>query len=164
MLNVAFKEWAVVCQALAEGRQSLILRKGGIAEENGLFRPDHDRFWLYPTYLHQQAAGVKPEAAALLERVEREKPPAGIVRIQHYLEVSNVRFLDTLDEALALAPLHIWSDETVRMRFHYRKPGLYALDVKVVALPVAYEVVETPEYEGCKTWVMLNPPLATVDH
>ena len=31
MLRHAFKEWAVICKALAEGRQALILRKGGIA-------------------------------------------------------------------------------------------------------------------------------------
>ena len=30
--SIAFKEWAGVCAALAEGRQSLIVRKGGIAE------------------------------------------------------------------------------------------------------------------------------------
>lgn len=29
---IAFKEWDIVCKALEEGRQSLILRKGGIHE------------------------------------------------------------------------------------------------------------------------------------
>ena len=38
MLKDAFKEWAVICRALAEGRQALILRKGGIAEAGGDFR------------------------------------------------------------------------------------------------------------------------------
>src|ERR1700722_13719814 len=33
----AFKEWAVTCQALAAGRQSLLLRKGGIHERDGRF-------------------------------------------------------------------------------------------------------------------------------
>ena len=32
MIRHAFKEWAVICKVLAEGRQALILRKGGIAE------------------------------------------------------------------------------------------------------------------------------------
>jgi len=32
MLAQAFKEWAVICRALAVGKQSLLLRKGGIAE------------------------------------------------------------------------------------------------------------------------------------
>ena len=31
MQSVGFKEWALVCQALGTGRQSIILRKGGIA-------------------------------------------------------------------------------------------------------------------------------------
>ena len=30
MLKYALKEWAAICQALAEGRQTLLLRKGGV--------------------------------------------------------------------------------------------------------------------------------------
>ena len=32
MESVGFKEWAIVCEALGRGEQSIILRKGGIAE------------------------------------------------------------------------------------------------------------------------------------
>jgi hypothetical protein len=32
MESVGFKEWAIVGEALGRGRQSIILRKGGIAE------------------------------------------------------------------------------------------------------------------------------------
>ena len=66
MPSYAFKEWDVICRALADGKQALILRKGGIAEEGGVFRPEHTRFWLYPTYLHQQRDGVKPEALRVI--------------------------------------------------------------------------------------------------
>ena len=58
----AFKEWAVICRALAEGKQALILRKGGIAETGGEFAVEHTRFWLFPTYTHQQRDGIRPEA------------------------------------------------------------------------------------------------------
>ena len=65
-LSIAFKEWAVICRALAEGRQSLILRKGGIAEAGGQFRPEHDRFLLYPTYFHEQHhTGTKADLYAV---------------------------------------------------------------------------------------------------
>ena len=37
LLKHAFKEWAVICKALATGRQLLILRKGGIDEPGGDF-------------------------------------------------------------------------------------------------------------------------------
>ncbi|NBS89997.1 DUF1802 family protein, partial [bacterium] len=34
-IQLACKEWASVCAALASGRQSILLRKGGIAEPTG---------------------------------------------------------------------------------------------------------------------------------
>src|SRR5579885_3233527 len=100
MLRIAFKEWAVVCRALAEGRQALILRKGGIAEEGGVFRPEHDRFWLYPTYFHEpQRNGIKPEFAPPLAAAEADRPPTGTLRLTHFAEVAAVRFLDRLEDA-----------------------------------------------------------------
>ena len=46
----ALKEWAVVCRALEEGRQIVLLRKGGILEYRQSFKVKHDRFLLFPTY------------------------------------------------------------------------------------------------------------------
>src|SRR5262245_30474007 len=90
MLQHALKEWAVICRALAEGRQALILRKGGIAEAGGEFRVEHTRFWLYPTYVHQQRAGIQPEALPLLEQAEAERPSPGMARLTHFAEVAGV--------------------------------------------------------------------------
>ena len=157
MLDVAFKEWAAVCRALASGRQSLILRKGGIAEIGGEFRPEHPRFVLYPTHFHeQQRLGIKPEFLPLLDAAEAERPPAGVVRLTHWAEVTAVRFADKLADVLALDAEHILSEETVRQRFAYRTPGLYVLNVVVRALQETVEVTETLEYAGCKTWVLLS--------
>ena len=41
---IAFKEWAGVCQALGDGRQTIIVRKGGIDEGPAGFRPEHRGF------------------------------------------------------------------------------------------------------------------------
>jgi hypothetical protein len=161
MLRHAFKEWAVICRALAEGRQALILRKGGIAEDGGVFTPEHSRFWLYPTYVHQQAAGIKSEAAPLLQASEAEQPPAGILRLAHFAEVSGVFLVRRLDDALALDKLHLWSEATVRQRFAYRAPGLYVLPVRICRIPSAFEVPLKPEYDVCKTWVELDRALPT---
>jgi hypothetical protein len=157
MLRVAFKEWAAVCRALAEGRQSVILRKGGIAEVGGEFRPEHDRCWLYPTHFHeQQRSGLKPEFLQLIDAAEADRPPAGVLRLTHFVEVADVRFLDRLEDALALDRLHVWSEETVRQRFHYRTPGLYVLTVRVYRARTPVELPENPAYAGCKTWVELD--------
>ena len=56
---IAFKEWSEICQVLADGRQTLIVRKGGIREGPGGFSPEHQAFWLYPTYVHQAQQGLR---------------------------------------------------------------------------------------------------------
>jgi hypothetical protein len=159
---VAFKEWAAVCRALAAGVQTVILRKGGIAEAGGTFRPEYDRFWLYPTFFHEpQAGGIRPEFLPLLTAAEAERTPAGTVRLTHVAEVVRVRYVSDLAAALALESLHILSRETVRKRFAYREPGLYVLDVRVTpAGPV--ELSETPTFLGCKTWVELESAEMTI--
>ena len=160
-LKHAFKEWAIVCAALAQGRQALILRKGGIAEERGEFAVEHPRFWLFPTYTHQQADGITEEARLLLREVENQRPPAGVIQINHWVEVTGIYHVRDELPALMLGHLHVWSEETVRKRFAYRTPGLYVLSVRVHRSPRTHEVVDTPVYQGCKSWLELDDTLDT---
>jgi hypothetical protein len=161
MLDIAFKEWAVICRALADGRQALILRKGGIAEDGGEFRPEHARFWLYPTWAHQQQSGVKPDARPLLAAAQADRPQAGTVRLTHFAEVDGVYDVRSPIDAMRLDDLHIWSDATVQARFEYRRPGLFVLPVRVYRAETPHELPETPEYAGCKSWVPLGVGLPT---
>lgn len=160
-LQVAFKEWAVICRALADGTQALILRKGGIAETGGEFAIEHLRFWLFPTYVHQQQAGVRQEARTLLEQAEADKPADGTVRLSHWAEVTGIYRIHELAPALLLAHLHFWSDEAVRKRFAYRAPGLNVLAVRVYRAAQVHTIADTAAYQGCKSWVHLDMPLAT---
>lgn len=157
----AFKEWAVICQALAEGKQALILRKGGLAEAGGDFRLEHGQFWLFPTYTHQQREEVRPEAFPLLEQVEAERPPQGWIRLAHFAEVTGVYHVTDLVRALVLAHLHLWSEETVRKRFAYRQPGLYVLPVRVYRAEKLQQIPDTARYQGCRSWVDLEQDLPT---
>ena len=161
MLSIAFKEWAAICRALATGRQSVILRKGGIAEVGGAFRPEHSQFLLYPTFFHEHRAGVKPEFQSLFDEVEKSKPEEGTIRFEHFVRVTQVRHLTDLDAALALDRFHAWTEEVIRQRFHYRTPGLFVLNVEVFELDEPALRSERPEYAGCKTWVTLDLPVAT---
>src|SRR5438270_13438884 len=61
-LPTALKEWKLVTEALATGRQILLLRKGGIYESAGEFELEHPEFVFFPTYLHQNLKMLKPEA------------------------------------------------------------------------------------------------------
>ena len=161
MLSVAFKEWAVICAALAAGRQSLILRKGGIAEEGGIFRPEHAEFLLYPTYFHEHRNGIKPELVPLLTEAEAAKPPPGIIHFTHFVRVESVSHISDLETALALDSQHAWTPDVVKQRFHYRTPGLFVLNVRAFCLAQPADVIERPEYAGCKTWVHLDSPIDT---
>src|SRR5438128_2347578 len=132
--NRAFKEWAVVCRALGEGRQILILRKGGIAEGPRGFEVTDRQFFLFPTYLHQAPTSVVPEwRDALAGSVD---PSPGRVSISHYAIVSSWLRITSIEKLRALEGLHIWSDELVSERFHrWSEDGVIALLVRVYALP-----------------------------
>src|SRR5689334_19802332 len=71
--NAALKEWAVTCRALQEGRQVLLLRKGGIEDDYGVFALEHQTFWLQPTYEHQSEDRVKPRDRDLFESVAAQQ-------------------------------------------------------------------------------------------
>ncbi|MCI0701329.1 MAG: DUF1802 family protein [Planctomycetia bacterium] len=161
MISVAFKEWAVICSALAAGKQSLILRKGGIAEEGGAFRPEHSEFLLYPTYFHEHRASVKPEFYDRFDVAEADKPADGTICLTHFVRVESVARITNLETALALNTLHAWTPEVVKQRFAYRAPGLFVLAVRVFRLAESAVVIERPEFAGCKTWVKLDSPLDT---
>ncbi len=68
MESIGFKEWAMVCEALARGRQSLIVRKGGIAEGREGFSFKHEEFHLFPTWFHEQAEKVNATGLAMPEQ------------------------------------------------------------------------------------------------
>ncbi|MGL4554809.1 MAG: DUF1802 family protein [Gemmataceae bacterium] len=141
-LGVALKEWESIRAALRDGRQSLLLRKGGIHEPGGAFRVEHGRFWIYPTFMHQ--GDERPGVDVALDTV------AEVVAVHHAAELAAVE---------RLAGLHAWSADAVAKRFRYRAPGLFVLTVRVYTAE-AHAVTETPAYAGCKSWVTLDEPLA----
>ena len=159
--HIAFKEWAVICAALAEGRQTLILRKGGIHEGRGGFQVEHREFWLFPTYVHQDEEGLIEQARPLLEPARDKRPPEDIVRIGHYVAVEEPLEIPDVAAALALAGHHIWSARTVEMRFHYRRPGLHVLPVRVYRMPQPFELPNSAYFAGCRSWVELPMDLPT---
>lgn len=161
MLTMACKEWAVICRALAQGRQSLLLRKGGIAEPAGRFTVEHSQFWLYPTFVHQQEEGIQEEAFPLLQEVKSSRPAPGKVRLTHWAEVTGIYHVRSLTSALLLSHLHLWSEETVAKRFHYREPGLFVLTTRAHRAAQAFDLAETERYLGCKSWVELEEGLST---
>ena len=152
--RVAFKEWAAVCAALCRGEVDLILRKGGIHERRGEFRPEHDRFWLMATRFHQDPADLSEHVRGDLP----EPPPAGVVRLPGWCEVTEVRRLTDETALEGVRGRHALSDETALTRFRYKEPGLWAIAVRVWVPPEPVEITDSPRFGGCRSWVELPEP------
>ncbi len=157
----AFKEWAVVCAALATGQQSLILRKGGIHEGREGFRVEHREFWLFPTGFHQEPESVTAAAQPLLQQVRLQQPPETEIPIQYYAEVEHVFPILEESKLSRLSPWHIWSEKTVFNRFHYKAPGLFAMLVRLHQLPDPRTIPSLPHFAGCRSWVDFPEPMMT---
>jgi hypothetical protein len=160
--RTALKEWAVVVRALAQGRQILLFRKGGLLEAQGEFGIEQSEFFLYPTYFHELEARIIPEAAEDLRAVMEEKPPDDRVGLSVYGAVRESVWVSDLDRLRRLRPYHILSPEEVESRFYYRnRPGLFVVLLRIyrVGSPVWLPVTES--YAGCRSWVDLERSVST---
>ncbi len=161
-MRFAFKEWAVVVDALGRGGQIIILRKGGISEGRGGFKMEHERFLLFPTLFHQQRESVIAAAQERYDLIAPQFPPPGRLRLEFFAEVKMARQLKSLAEAEALCGQHIWRDEVIAERFDWGKEkAIFALGARVYRLPQAIELKMLPEYGGCKSWIELEREIAT---
>jgi len=155
--EVAFKEWASVVLALEQRRQDLIFRKGGIAEEGRGFTVDHDRFFLFPTYFHQQRAGLRDDCAPLFDEAMQARPPDGRIVIRSWARVKRSFIIDREPGLLPLASRHVYAPEVLVERLHGRHgTALHALEVDVHLLDVPLDLPHLERYAGCRSWVDLE--------
>ena len=160
---IAFKEWQVVCEALAAGRQTLILRKGGIHEGRDGFAWKHERFTLFPTRFHNQGEGVKPaDWASFGEEGLSEWEEGEVVPIRWECEVSRAVTLSSWEEVMALDGQHVWTEETVRERFDWEMKGmkgqsLHAAFVTTRELSEPFDIIYAKKHHGgCRSWLELD--------
>lgn len=151
-----FKEWAVVCKALEEGRQSVILRKGGIAEGREGFRFENRCFHLLPTRYHEQVSRtVLPSGTPL------PLAPEGVIPVSCRCEVVESGLVADPGRLDELSEFHILSRETVEQRVHYDEPcGVRVALVRAYRLEPVWELADSPSYGGCRSWVELPDPPA----
>ena len=149
MESVGFKEWAIVCEALGRGEQSILLRKGGIAEGREGFGFRHSEFFLFPTFFHEQLVKVRTPGA--------EMPAAreGGVEIRYFAKLEEQREITAWEQAAALEPFHILAEPVVRERFEYKGAGLHVALVRVFRVEPAWSFPDKPAYGGCRSWVNL---------
>ncbi|MCI2237131.1 DUF1802 family protein [Paenibacillus sp. TRM 82003] len=156
----ALKEWGAVVHALLQGRQSLLLRKGGIHEKR--FTVGASRFVLFPTVAHSHAESVRPEHRDLLppgaaDAAEVDGEELVVRAGAEVVAVVPVALPERVEE---LEDLHVWTSGSVRSsRVDFRpRHQLTALVVRAVELPEPVRLVRRPEHRGCTSWVDLDVP------
>ncbi len=156
--QIALKEWAVTVQALAQGQQILLLRKGGIHESSQDFRVIHPEFLLYPTYEHQRADLLKPAHQPALEQLLADRPQTDTITFTHFARAEEVIEVAAQERVDDLAPHHIWTDAYAQSRLHWKPMlPLSILLLRVYRLEQPATVPYLKEYGGCTSWVEIMP-------
>jgi len=151
----AFKEWEAIVEALGQGAQIVILRKGGIAEGRAGFQAKHPKFWLFPTRYHQQWEKTKPELRKLITPAPENGKDTPL---NYFAEVTDAIYLSSWEQVARLNDVHFWGEEIVRERFEYKdrpgmEAGLHLLILRVSRINLPHRLPPAPEYDGCKSWI-----------
>ncbi len=156
----ALKEWSAVVHALLNGRQRVLLRKGGIGEKR--FELAAREFVLFPTVAHSHVQRVRPEHRDLLDVGTADSTDEWLV-IRAAAKVVAAQEVNRPDGLSEIEDLHIWTADSVREdRLDFRpKHKLAVLAVSVLPLVEPVRIARTPEYAGCTSWVQL--PLTPAD-
>lgn len=156
--TLALKEWSAVVHALLDGRQTILLRKGGIRERR--FDVSRDRFVLFPTVAHAHAERVRDGHDDVLAVGAADVDEgAGTFVVRAGVELVDVVATSDADALAALTDMHIWTHEHIAERLAFRpKHALQVLVVRAFALPEPFTLTRVPEYGGCSSWVDLPVP------
>lgn len=156
MSTPALKEWGAAVHALLEGRQTVLLRKGGIHEKR--FALDAADFLLFPTVAHSHVERVRPEHRDTLAGSDDSTEDSVLLRAgANVVAAVEVNQPERIDE---IADLHIWTAESVRAdRLDFRpRHRLTVLVVAARALVEPVRLQRIPDYRGCNSWVQLPVP------
>ncbi|TKV62096.1 DUF1802 family protein [Nakamurella flava] len=157
----ALKEWGAAIAALLAGRQTVLLRKGGIGEKR--FTLGRSRFLLYPTVAHSHAESTRADHHDLLAvgardvRLAPDGAPAAVT-VRAVAEVTAAIAVARPDDVAALEPFHVWTTDSVRRnRIDFRpRHQLTAIVLSVRPITTPIELPVLPEYGGCRSWVDLR--------
>ena len=123
---------------------------------------EHPEFWLFPTLYHQQAECVIDSVQQRFEPLLPDLQKSLSVPIQFVARVVEWQRVEDLAAAHRLQGQHIWKEEVIAERFDWGPAqNIFAIAVRIYRLPQAIEVPLLPEYGGCKSWIALQPDLAS---
>ncbi|MEI6322253.1 MAG: DUF1802 family protein [bacterium] len=155
-MAIAFKEWALVCEALGNGEQSILLRKGGIAEGGQGFGFEHNEFYLFPTWYHAQIEKVRSSDCVLPEQSEHSVVVSYTATVEWSGRVNDLKLVRRL------ADLHVLHESVIEERFAYdtgqggESPlGIHVAFVRIYRLEPPVLLPMEQRFGGCRSWIEL---------
>ncbi len=156
--QIALKEWAITVDALAQGQQILLLRKGGIHESGKDFRVVHPEFLLYSTYEHQREDLLKSTYQPALSRLLEDRPKSDTITFAHWARAEEIIEVETQEKVEHLSSHHIWTDAYAQSRLRWKPMlPLSILLLRVYRMERPVSVPYIKEYGGCTSWVDIMP-------
>jgi hypothetical protein len=163
MVTWALKEWDTAVTALLQGQTVLLLRKGGIREQQGQFTVATRQVLLLPTFEHQKASLIKPE----FQHLVRSAPPAEqstAVRFEGWAEITDVFSLPSTEAATDLVPELVWTGQFVQERWQWQSDRpLYGLLLRAYRFNTPVTLPWHHGYRGCRSWVELGQAVTVED-
>lgn len=154
MSTPALKEWSAAVHAMLDGRQTVLLRKGGIGEKR--FALAASEFAFFPTIAHGHAERVRAEHHDVLGVAAPDSTEDQII-VRAGAKVVAAVAVNCPDGLTEIEDTHIWTAESVRAdRLNFRPR--HRLTVLVVQARPLVEPVRLPRmsaYAGCTSWVDL---------
>lgn len=149
VLGKALKEWSVAIRAIEEGKQFVLLRKGGILEQG--FDVASNLFLLFPTFEHQHKDYVRDEFLHLFNEMDER------IEIRSAASVYKVYETFSKEKLLRLSRYHIYNDSLIDYRLNtYRDRPVKVLMIRAYMLDNPIVLEDKPEYAGCRSWVDLS--------
>ncbi|NBS54511.1 DUF1802 family protein [bacterium] len=143
-MSLGFKELASVCEAVAAGRQSILLRKAGLRESTADSVFESRSFYLLPTRYHDNPKAGSSDGFTISLHVH-------IIQSGDLLEWSRVE---------KLLPLTAYDPKTIREHFDSRDEKLlHFAHIRAFRLEPVWPLPTSPALSGCRSWFQLpNPP------
>ena len=142
-MSLGFKELSSVCEAIAAGRQAVLLRKGGIRESTAESVFESRSFYLLPTQYHEKKKGGSSDGFAISLHVH-------VIQSGDLLEWSNIE---------KLLPLTAYDPKTIREHFDSRDEKLlHFAHIRASLLEPGWHLPASPALSGCRSWFDLPSP------
>ena len=142
-----FKELASVCQAIAQGRQSILLRKAGIRESTSESGFKTTSFYLLPTQYHEKGSKTPSQDFPISLRVE-------VIRsgdLIHWTQIEK------------LLPFTAYDPKTIREHFDSRDEKLlHFAQIQSFTLAPIWNLPHSPTLSGCRSWFEIPSPPTSI--